>query len=236
VRVLAVNSATKVASAAVVNEEEVVGEFFLNTAKTHSERLMPLIDELFKYSDLTLDDVDGFALAIGPGSFTGLRIGLATVKGLAFFTGKPVVGISTLDGLAKNLPLTPGLICPVIYARRGEVYTAIYVNAASGLERISDYMALSPEKLVSLLARLDTGRITLLGDGTEMFTGDMKKILGPGLTLAPAEHRLPRASTVGFLGLERLKRGDKDDLDKLTPYYIRASAAEDRLSKRKYKG
>jgi len=236
VHVLAVNSATKVASVAVVNEEEVVGEFFLNTAKTHSERLMPLIDELLKYSDLTLDDIDGFTIAIGPGSFTGLRIGLATVKGLAFFTGKPVVGVSTLDGLAKNLPQAPGLICPVIYARKGEVYTAIYVNAASGLERISDYMALSPEKLVSLLSRLDTGKITLLGDGTEMFTGDMRKTLGPGLALAPAEHRLPRASTIGFLGLERLKRGDKDDLDRLTPYYIRASAAEDRLSKRECKG
>ncbi|HBT20768.1 MAG TPA: tRNA (adenosine(37)-N6)-threonylcarbamoyltransferase complex dimerization subunit type 1 TsaB [Peptococcaceae bacterium] len=226
--VLAVNSATSVASVAVVNEEKVVSEFFLNTSKTHSERLMPLIDELLKYSDLKLSDIDAFAVAIGPGSFTGLRIGLATVKGLAFFTEKPVVGVSTLDGLAANLPYIGGLICPVIYSKSNEVYAAVYINSACGLERISPYLAVSPEKLVLLLEKFDKRKITLLGDALDMFNENMLKRLGAGLKIAPKEHRIPKASTIGCLGMEKLKKGCIDKLEELVPFYIRASAAEEK--------
>jgi len=229
--VLAVNSATSVASVAVVNEEKVVSEFFLNTSKTHSERLMPLIHELLKYSDLELSNIDAFAVAIGPGSFTGLRIGLATVKGLAFFTQKPVVGISTLDGLAANLPYAGGLICPVIYSKSNEIYTAIYINSACGLERISPYLAVSPKKLVLLLEQFDRRKITFLGDAIDMFSEDLLKKLGSGLRFAPKEHRMPKASAIGCLGIEKLKKGQIDKLEKLVPFYIRASAAEEKRKK-----
>lgn len=231
-KVLSLDSATNVASCAVVSPEKVLVEFSLNTGKTHSERLLPLVRQALDYADLTLKDMDGFAVSIGPGSFTGLRIGLATVKAFSFFTEKPVVGIPTLDGLAANLANVPGLICPILQARKDEVYCALYINTPSGQERISDYLALSPGKLISFLSGLDHTKITVLGDGLPMLPGNIKDILGEGYSAAPDIHRLPRAAAVGRLGLERLRGGHYDKVDTLVPLYIRASAAEDRLKKK----
>lgn len=231
-QVLALDSATNVASCAVVTSDKVLVEFNLNTGKTHSERLLPLLQQALDYADLTLDNIDGFAVSIGPGSFTGLRIGLATVKALGFFTGKPVSGISTLDGLAANLPNVEGLICPILRARKDELYCALYVNAASGQERISNYMAVSPGKLVSFLKSLESSKITFLGDGWEMLPENLETILGDRYYVASEIHKLPRAATIGFLGLERLQKGLGDDIDALVPLYIKASAAEDRLRER----
>ncbi|NLK00861.1 MAG: tRNA (adenosine(37)-N6)-threonylcarbamoyltransferase complex dimerization subunit type 1 TsaB [Clostridia bacterium] len=226
--VLAVDSATNAAGAAVVSEEGILGEFFLNTEKTHSEKLMPLIDQLLRDTGLDLQDIGGIAVSIGPGSFTGLRIGLAAVKGLALFLDKPVVGIPSLDGLARNISPVSGLLCPVIYARRDEVYSALYIHTAGGIERISHYMAVSPRRLVSLLENLDNKEVIFIGDGLDIFPQDLRDSLGPGCNIAGREHRLTRASTIGFLGLEKLKAGKKDNLDDLVPFYIRASAAETR--------
>lgn len=231
-KVLSLDSATNVASCAVVSPEKVIVEFSLNTGKTHSERLLPLVQQALDYADLTLRDIDGFAVSIGPGSFTGLRIGLATIKAFSFFTEKPVVGIPTLDGLAANLENVPGLICPILQARQDEIYCALYINAASGQERISDYMALSPGKLVSFLAGLDNPKITVLGDGLSMLPENIGDILGEGYSVASEIHRLPRAAAVGRLGLERLQGAQYDRIDTLVPLYIRASAAEERLKKK----
>ena len=229
-QVLALDSATNVASCAVVTPEKILVEFNLNTRKTHSERLLPLVQQALDYADLDLSAMDGFAISIGPGSFTGLRIGLATIKALGFFTKKPVAGISTLDGLAANLPSNvSGLICPVLQARKDEVYCALYINTAGGQERISDYMAVEPGKLVSFLAGLGSSQITFLGDGLPMLPESTRDILGERYTFAPELLRLPRAATIGFLGLERLQKGSSDDIDALVPFYIKASAAEDRM-------
>lgn len=232
-QVLALDSATNVASCGVVTPDKVLVEFNLNTKKTHSERLMPMVSEALEYADLKLDDIDGFCVSIGPGSFTGLRIGLSTIKALAFFTGKPLVGIPTLDGLAANLTDTEGLICPVLKARRDEVYCALYINAVSGQERISDYLAISPEKLVGLLSQFNNAKVTFLGDGVSMLPENIKDILGPDCMATPEISRWPRAATIGCLGLQRLQKGCCDDIASLTPLYIKASAAEDRLRKKK---
>lgn len=235
-QILALDSATNVASVAVVNSEKILAEFNLNTRKTHSERLMPVVSEVLDYADLTLESIDGFVVSLGPGSFTGLRIGLATMKALAFFTEKPLIGVSTLDGLAANCRNTEGLICPVIQARKDEVYSAIYINGVSGQERISDYLAISPAKLVSCLAGFNAEKITILGDGTGMLPENLKELLNSDFYIASELQRLPRAAAVGFLGLERLEQGFSDDISTLTPLYIKASAAEDRLKKRMAKG
>lgn len=234
-RVLALDSATNVASCAVVDKDNILVEFNLNTRKTHSERLMPLISQALDYADFTLADIDGFSVSIGPGSFTGLRIGLATIKALAFFTGRPLVGISTLDGLAANIPQADGIICPVLQARRDEIYCALYINAVSGQERISNYLAMSPTKLIALLAQLNAAKITFLGDGTKLLPKNTKELLSHCLE-APAQHRIPRAAAIGFLGLRRLEKGFQDDLNLLTPFYVKASAAEDRLREKKLAG
>lgn len=232
-QVLALDSATNVASCAVVNPAKILVEFNLNTTKTHSERLLPLISQALEYADLSLEQMDGFSISIGPGSFTGLRIGLATIKALAYFTGKPLVGISTLDGLAANLQNLDGLICPVLRARRDEVYCALYLNASSGQERISDYMAISPEKLIGVLSQFAGSKINFLGDGITMLPDNLEDLLGIDCGNAHELYSMPRAATIGFLGLKRLEKGLYDDLDSLTPMYIKASAAEDRLREKK---
>ena len=160
--VLALDSATNVASCAVVKEDNILVEFTLNTSKTHSERLMPLLSQALDYADLTLEEIDGFSVSIGPGSFTGLRIGLATIKALAFFTQKPLVGISTLDGLAANLSHTSGLICPILKARRNELYSALYLNSPGGQERYLNTW-LSVLKNWLLFRRIRPEEITFLG-------------------------------------------------------------------------
>lgn len=231
--VLALDSATNMASCAVVAPDKILVEFNLNTRKTHSERLMPMVSQALDFADLTLEDIDGFSVSLGPGSFTGLRIGLTTVKSLAFFSHKPLVGIPTLDGLAANLKGFGGLICPVLKARKDELYFALYLNTLSGWERISEYATSSPAGLITFLAQFHTDRLTFVGDGTEMLPENLKDTLGPGCTVADELYRLPRAASIGFLGLEKLQKGCSDDLDSLTPLYIKASAAEERLRAKK---
>jgi len=195
-----------------------------------------MVEQALEYADLSLNEIDGFSVSVGPGSFTGLRIGLATIKALAFFTEKPLVGISTLDGLAANLERVDGLICPVVQARKDELYFALYLNTPNGQERISDYLTSSPAKLITFLAQFQADKLTFVGDGTKMLPENCNDVLGPGCSVAGELYRLPRAATIGFLGLERLQRGDADDIAALTPLYIKASAAEDRLRAKKMAG
>jgi tRNA threonylcarbamoyladenosine biosynthesis protein TsaB len=137
---------------AIVDEERLIVEGFLQTRKTHSERLLPLVDLWLREAEISLDDIDGIAVTVGPGSFTGLRIGLATAKGLAQATGKAIMGIPTLDALAMNLTGVRGLICPILDARKSEVYSAVYISPEPcRLVRISEYLAVSPDLLLEWL-------------------------------------------------------------------------------------
>ncbi len=236
-QILALDSATNVASVAVLNSQKILAEFNLNTRKTHSERLMPMVSQVLDYAELTLEAIDGFVISIGPGSFTGLRIGLATMKSLAFFTEKPLVGVTTLDGLAANCKGTEALICPVLQARKNELYSALYINGIGGQERISDYLAISPEKLIASLSQFNAEKIIFLGDGTGMLPENLEELLQADCLIASELQRLPRAAAVGFLGLKKLEQGFSDDISRLTPLYIKASAAEERLkNKQKAEG
>jgi len=222
--ILALETATTVASIAIIDKDKVLGEIFLNTRKNHSEVLMPMVDKLLKFINREITDMEAFAVAIGPGSFTGLRIGLATAKGMAQALKKPVIGVPTLDGLARNLIDVNGLICPILDARKNEVYTAVYSCHEHVCERITDYMALSPQQLGERFAQFGE-EITILGDAVLPF-GQLLINGKSSISIASQANCFPRAAQIGAIAQERLERGESNDLFELAPLYIRRSEAE----------
>jgi len=227
--VLGIDSSTQVNTIALLQDGQLLCEAVLNTSKNHSQRLMPMIDILLKEAGLEIKNIDGVAISSGPGSFTGLRIGMATGKALAWSLGKPVVGIPSLDGIAFNVQGAAGTICPILNARRNQVYTAIYRISKGELERTSDYMAIEPIELIKYLQ--DHKQVTLLGDGIEEFASLFTESLGDRLVIPSSPNRLPRASHIAYLGWKRLSKGEADDIINLAPLYVRQADAEIKLGR-----
>jgi len=221
-RVIAIETATMVGSIAIIDAARVISEITLNARATHSERLMAAIDRLLGDSGLAIDDMDGVAVSIGPGSFTGLRIGLSAAKGLSYASGKPLIGIPTLDALALNMTFSSYLICPIQDARKGEVYTALYRPGDNSPEKMTADIAVDP----SALAGMITQKTVFLGDGVNRYRELLMKQLGELYNEAPIPLQLPRASNVAMLALKRLEKGDTDDPFTMIPRYIRKSEAE----------
>jgi tRNA threonylcarbamoyladenosine biosynthesis protein TsaB len=215
VRLLAVETSTLAGGVALLDGDRVRGEYVLDVTATHSERLLPAIDRLMADAGWTPADLEGLAVAVGPGSFTGLRIGLGAVKGLALALGIPVAGVPTLDALAAALPFAGLPVCPVVDARKGEVYACRYRWDGEGWRREWEYLALAPE---ALAARLDSPTI-LLGDGAGL-------VRSPHARLAPPHRRLPSPAAVGVLGRTRLLAGEAIAPADLLPIYLRPSEAE----------
>ncbi len=214
-RVLAVETSTLAGGVALLDGERLRGEYVLDVAATHSERLLPAIERLLADAGYAPRDLTGLAVAVGPGSFTGLRIGLSTVKGLALALGVPVAAVPTLDAMAAALPFAALPVCPVLDARKGEVYACRYRWDGTAMRREWDYLALSP---AALAARLDEP-VILLGDGAPA-------IASPHARLAPPHRRLPSPAAVGVLGQARLAAGDTVPAAELSPIYLRPSEAE----------
>lgn len=203
--------------------EKILGETTLSTPETHSARLMPTIDRLLRETSLTIHQVRGIALGLGPGSFTGLRIAVSTVKGLAYSLKVPVVGVPTLDALAYNLLYASTLICPVLDARKKEIYAALFrANGEGQLEKISDDWVLSPEDLCSRIPE----KTVFLGNGIEVYGVLFKERLGSRAVFAPPELSLPRAVNVVRLSLSGFKEGRTLNVFSFTPIYVRRSEAE----------
>lgn len=219
-------TATNVAGLAIMKNEEIIAEGTLNTGKTHSQRLMPMLAWLMQEAALQVTDMDGIVVSGGPGSFTGLRIGMSTAKGLAYAAAKPLVSVSTLDSLALNCRGRTEIICPILNARRQEVYTALYrVDNEGELTRLTAYQAWSPEKLVGVLAKLEEA-VVFLGDGVPVYGSHLMAELGAQASLASPLDWLPRAGNLGQLGIRRLQEGEEADLFGAKPLYIRPSEAE----------
>ncbi|SMC25532.1 tRNA threonylcarbamoyl adenosine modification protein YeaZ [Clostridium acidisoli DSM 12555] len=229
-RILSIDSATEAATCSVIEDDKLLGEITFNYKKQHSVILMTIIDNLLKNINKTINDIDGFVVSKGPGSFTGLRIGMATIKGLSQGTNKPFVNISSLDALAYNLAYTDGIICPILNALRGNVYTALYSFNNNKLERLTDYMVISLEELLSLLKEKNTS-VTFIGDGVPLFKDSIKLSI-PNVKFAPTSLNLVKASALAELGLEKLLEGEYDDLYTSAPIYIRKSQAEREYEKR----
>jgi tRNA threonylcarbamoyladenosine biosynthesis protein TsaB len=222
-KVLGIDTSTRCGSVGLIEDEWVISEYLLNIPVTHSERLLSAIELTLREAKCPVEDLDGWAISLGPGSFTGLRIGVSTVKGLAFATGKPVAGVPTLDGLASLISSTPYLICPILDARKKEVYTAFYrYNEENSLTRISAYQAIRPGDLVKKIE----GKTIFIGDAVKTYGDYLRDFLPSKATFPPASLNLSHGSAVAKLGLELLRKKEYLDLSTFTPIYVRPSEAE----------
>lgn len=225
-RILGIETATQAGSVAIVEEEEITAEYTLNIKETHTSRLMSMIDHVLSDAHLTIHQMDAVAVSLGPGSFTGLRIGLATAKGLCLALDKPLIGIPTLDAFAHNISRTSRLICPLLEARKEEVYAALYRYrlpvAGQGLQKLTNDLALP---LDELLSRID-GSAVFLGDVLRGYRNLIKRKLKEKASFAPPYLNLPRAANIAILGSGKLKTGPETDPQKIEPLYVRRPAAE----------
>jgi len=220
--VLGIETSTTQGGVAIVGEDRVLCEAVLNVEVTHSERLLPAVDRALGEARIGLDALGGIAVSIGPGSFTGLRIGLSTAKGLAYATGLPLIGVPTLEAMAWTVPAARWQVCPVLDARKQEVYAALFRHEADGLRRIAEDAAMTPETL----CRLIRTRTLFLGDGVEPYASLFRERLGDKLLLPPVASRGARPACVAELGRQRLLRGERDACESLIPRYLRPSEAE----------
>ncbi|NWF97584.1 MAG: tRNA (adenosine(37)-N6)-threonylcarbamoyltransferase complex dimerization subunit type 1 TsaB [Nitrospirae bacterium] len=225
-KILAIETSTMLGGAAIMDDSiGLIAEIRLNVKSTHSERLMTEIDNLIRQSLLEISEIDAFAISIGPGSFTGLRIGLSTIKGLSFATGKPVVSISTLEAFAWNFPFCKYPVCLLLDARKKEVYTAVF----KWTDR--DLIKISPEKVIGVKQLLEdnifsNSNILFAGEGSLIYKEEITKKMGSNAIFAPPEKMVPLPSNVAFLGLKKALKNEFSELISLVPFYIRKSEAE----------
>ena len=236
-RVLAIDSSGLTATVAVVEETQTVAEYTINYKKTHSQTLLPMIDEVVKMTELDLGTIDAIAVAGGPGSFTGLRIGSATAKGLGLALNKPLIHVPTVDGLAYNVFGCEDIICPIMDARRNQVYTGIYTFSKKAGEKegrnlvepvfqvIKMQMAVSIEELAERLNRYRRP-VVFLGDGVPVYENVLAEKLTVPYSFAPAYMNRQRAAVVGTLAIQYYKSGKFEPAEEHRPDYLRVSQAE----------
>lgn len=241
-KVLAIDSSGLTATVAVVEETQTIAEYTINYKKTHSQTLLPMIDQMAKMIELDLDSLDAIAVAGGPGSFTGLRIGSATAKGLGLALGKPLIHVPTLEGLAYGVYGCGDLICPLMDARRNQVYTGIYTFSAESkggkalrepvFQTVKGQMAVSIEELIRQL-NVYGKPIVLLGDGVPVHEESFEAGLTVPYSIAPAYMNRQRAAVVGALGIHYYKEGRFQTAAQHQPEYLRPSQAERERAERK---
>lgn len=226
-KILAVDTATSLASIAVSIDEQIVAQSLLNTARTLSARLVAEIERLLATVSLTATDIDLFAASVGPGSFTGVRGGIATVQGLALATGKPCVGFSSLAMLAMNFSLSNALICPMLDARKSEVYAALYDCSGFIPTALIENSVLPPKILLDQIAATTTAKVIFLGDGALCYQKLIAEHLGKQALLAPLSLNIPQAAHGIALAKEKYEQGTfLTEPSQLLPVYLRASDAE----------
>ncbi len=203
-------------------EAGLIAELRLNVKTTHSERLMTVIDHALVQSELNMDDIDVFSVAIGPGSFTGLRIGLSTVKGLSYSTGKPVVTVPTLKAFAWNFPFCEYPVCLMLDARKEEVYAAVFRWEEDGFRQDVEDMSVRPEELLKRLP----GTTLFAGEGALLYRDVISRVMKERAVMAPSVGMVPSPANVAMLGLSKAARGEFTGAAAATPLYIRKSEAE----------
>lgn len=224
-KVLGVDSSGMVASVAIVEDDVLIAEYSVNYKKTHSETLLPMIDEIVSMTETELSDIDAIAVAAGPGSFTGLRIGSATVKGLGLALDKPVASVPTCEGLAYRLWGTDKLVCPIIDARRNQVFTGIYEFVDGELQVFCDQQALDICELIDKLAACNR-EVIFLGDGVPVHKETISKNAKFKHSFAPASCNRQSAAAIATLGVIYANKGMLTTASEHCPVYLRKSQAE----------
>ena len=252
-KILAIDSSGIVATVAVLSDDILMAEYTINHKKTHSQTLLPMIDEIVKMTELDLRDLDAVAVAGGPGSFTGLRIGSATAKGLGLALDVPLISVPTLDALAYNLCGTAGIVCPMMDARRQQVYTGVYRFCGNQMETVISQAPMAVEEIAEELNRLyaernpvnykDAGRseqgqtgqsisggcvmeVTLLGDGVPVYRERLEELLQFPFRIAPPHMSRQRAGALAVLAAQYLREGKVQTAEEHGPDYLRLSQAE----------
>ncbi len=225
--ILGIDTATQVASVGITREADVLAEESRHEQANHTETLLPLISRVLEQAGVTLPEIEGIGVSIGPGSFTGLRIALGTVKGFAYATGQKVVGVPTLDALAYTVSewegkKWEGLICPLLDARKREIYAALFRRDLEGnLIKLLPDQALVPQQLLEQI----TEPCLFLGDGVEAYGELIRQHLGTLARLLPFTTYHPRGAVIAQMAWERLRNGDHDPLPSLVPAYVRLPEA-----------
>ncbi len=217
-KVLGIDTSTAAGSAAVAVDGTILGEFYIESSMTHSVKFMPMMSELLRTLGMDIREMDGVAVTVGPGSFTGLRIGLAHAKAICHALNIPIAGVNTLDALAYNAASMGDVVCPMLDARNEQVYAAVYEKG----RRTSDYMGIG---IYELMNELKGRRAVILGDGARKY-GDILAEDLPDAATAPSNLMMPRASSAALIGGKRLAEGDADDLYGIVPFYMRKPQAE----------
>lgn len=224
-KVLAVDTSSSVATVAIMDIRGLLGEYTLNHGKTHSQKLVPMIDRIMADLELTPADIDIYAASSGPGSFTGLRIGITTVKAMAFASKKPVISIPSLDALAYNIPVTDNLICPIVDARNNQVYTSLYEYKNNLQINLMEYMGVPIEELAGIIKGKNKN-VVFIGDAVKLHKDFLKTELGDRCDFAPQYLMQQRASAVAELALLKALNGHTEDCLDMVPFYLRKPQAE----------
>lgn len=222
-KVLSIDSSSKVATAAILEDNILLGEYVLNNKKEHSVILLPMIENLLKDCNLSIDDIDGYVVSKGPGSFTGLRIGMATIKGMSFGSNKPYISLSSLEGLAYNLINFDGIICSVMDALRENVYAAVYKSNNNALEPLLNPTSMELSDLLDYLKKYNE-KVIFVGDGVikhkEYIINNFTNPIFP-----PDSFNIIKASTIAEIGINKLKQGLSDNPNS-GPVYLKKPQAE----------
>lgn len=224
-KILGIDSSGLVASAAIADEKNIIAEFTVNNKQTHSQTLLPMIEKVVDMSGIELEQIDAIAITAGPGSFTGLRIGSATAKGIGLALKKPVVSVPTLEGLAYRVSVFDGIICPIMDARRNQVYTGIYKMDKGNLVCLSEQKAVDIHEIMEELEKYDE-KVIFLGDGVEVQRETIEKEFKKEYCFAPIHLSKQSAAAVAVLGDIYFNQGKAEDAAEHKPIYLRKSQAE----------
>jgi len=241
-KILAIETSTMLGGIAIMDDlSGLIAEVRLNVKSTHSERLMTEIDHVLKQAELKISDIDVFAIAIGPGSFTGLRIGLSTVKGFSYATGKPIVSVPTLEALAWNFPFCRYPVCTMLDARKKEVYAALFKWGNEGFIRLIDEVSIKVDRLLGRINEsnpplppfskggeggFSDKRVVFTGEGAILYRDKIIEVMGNKAIFASPEKIVPSPANVASIGIKKAIKGEFSEPVSLVPFYIRRSEAE----------
>lgn len=224
-KILGLDSSGLVASVAIVENENLLGEYTVNYKKTHSQTLLPMLDEVARMIELDMETLDAIAVAGGPGSFTGLRIGSATAKGLGLALNLPIIHVPTVDALAYNLAGHQALVCPLMDARRNQTYTGLYRFFSNEMEVLQEQCAVGIDEIVDNINKRGEP-VVFLGDGIPVFSAYIEQNVNVPWSFAPAHLNKQRAGAVAALGMKYFAAGRFESAAEHRPEYLRLSQAE----------